>query len=701
MATLEKLRTRAGVLLAIVIGIALFSFILGDFVNPGKSIFNQSQHELAKIDGKSIPYQLYQGKVEETVEIRKMLSGENNIDEQTTEGIREQVWQQIVRETVMEDEYNSLGVAVHPDELFDMVQGRNIHPTIQQLFGNPQTGEIDKAVIVQFLKRMDEDPTGRQKVTWLFIENEIKTDRLFTKYANLIRKGLYATNLESQKSLLDRTDKVDFKYAVAQYYSIPDSTVKYTKADIEKYYNSHLNEYEQKTSRDIDYVIFPIKPSEDDIKLTEEWINKIMPEFKTVEEPKQYVTLNSDTPFDGKNYNKGELPVEYSDWAFSAKVGEMTGPFFDGNSYKLVKIADIKFLPDSVKVRHILITPAERSNQSALRAKSTADSLLSVIKKGGNFASIANEYSQDPGSAEKGGDLGWFKEGMMVQQFNDACFSSKKGEYSVVETPYGFHIINVLDKGKDVKKVQVAVLERKITSSSKTIQNIYTEASQFAGTNTTKEQFNKAIDEKKLTKRIASNLLENDRRIAGLDNPRELVRWAYEAKLGNVSKVFELGDNFVVATLTEIREEGSAPIDQVRDEIIIKVIKEKKADILSEKIQSAIKSSQNIEDIAQNIGSNVEQASGISFSSFSLPNAGVEPAVIATAAFSQEGKLVGPIVGNSGVYALTVTAINKETGDIEGEKNRLKGSFGSRAYYEAYEALKKDADIKDKRAKFY
>lgn len=701
MATLEKLRNKAGIFLAVVIGIALFSFILGDFIKPGKSILSNSEHELAKIAGKSIPYQLYQGKVEEIYEINKLFSGKSSLDEQTSEGLREQVWQQLVRENVMEDQYSDLGLAVHSDELFDMVQGRNIHPMIQQLFGDPKTGQVNKGAVIQFLKNMDSDPTGRQKTIWLYVENEIKTERIFTKYTNLIRKGLYATKLETKRSLNDRTAKVDFAYTSAPFSSIDDAKVKYSQSDIEEYYESHKQDYEQKASRDIEYVIFPIRPSEEDTKLAEDWINKVKPEFQSAADSKQYVTLNSDTPFDGKNYKNGELPQDYNDWAFVAKVGDMIGPIMDGSSYKLVKIAGINFLPDSVKARHILIVPKEKTQQAVHKAKETADSLLAVLKRGGNFEKLAKEYSGDPGSKDKGGDLGWFRDGSMVKPFNDACFNGKKGDITVVETQFGYHIINVTDKGKDVKKVQVAVLERKITSSSKTIQSIFSEASQFAGTNKTRDLFLKAADSKKLTKRIASNLLENDRKIAGLDNPREVIRWAFKAKKGDVSDVYELGENFIVASLTEVREEGIAPIAQVNDEIKLKVIQEKKGELLSEKVLSAKKASQNIESIAQSIDSKVEQATGVSFSSFSLPNAGVEPSVIATATSSPEGKVVGPIVGNSGVYVLSVTAVNKEDGDLELEKTRLVGSYASRAYYEAYEALKKNAEIKDKRAKFY
>ncbi len=701
MATLEKLRTRAGVFLAVVIGIALFSFILGDFIRPGKSIFANSEHELAKIAGKSIPYQLYQGKVDQIYEINKLFSGKSNLDEQTSEGLREQVWQQIVRENVMEDQYDDLGLAIHPDEIFDMVQGRNIHPMIQQLFGNPQTGEVNKEAVIQFLKNMDADPTGRQKAIWMYVENEIKTERIFTKYTNLVRKGLYSTSLETRRSLNNRTTKVDFTYVNKPYTSISDSLVKYSQSDLEKYYKSHKQDYEQKASRNIEYVIFPILPSEEDNKVVEEWVNKVKGEFQSASDPKQYVTLNSDTPYDSKNYKDGELPKEYNSWAFVAKPGDMMGPIFDGNSYKLVRLAEINNLPDSVKARHILITPKAQTQEAMNKAKVTADSLLVVLKKGISFERLAKEFSQDPGSKDKGGDLGWFREGMLVKPFNDACFYGKKGDLVVVQTQYGYHIINVVDKGKDVKKVQVAVVERKVVASSKTIQSTFSNASQFAGTNTTTALFTKSASAKKLTPRVASNLLENDRKIAGLENPREVIRWAFKAKKGEVSTVFELGENFVIATLTEIHEDGFAPLAQIRDEIKLKVIREKKGEILTKKFQDALKSSQNIQAIAQNIGSKVDQATGVSYSSYTIPNAGMEPSVIAAATTSPEGKIVGPIVGNSGVFVLTVSAINKEEGDLASEKNRMLSSYASRAYYEAYEALKKNAEIKDKRAKFY
>jgi peptidyl-prolyl cis-trans isomerase D len=702
MATLEKIRNRAGILVAVVIGLALFAFILGDFLESGGSLYNRSQLEIAEIAGTSIPYELYQSRIEENENLQKMFSGETSMDEQTMERIREQVWQQMLREYVMEEQYQRLGIAIHPDELFDMVQGRNIHPIIQQQFGNPQTGEVNKAFITQFLKNMDRDPSGRQKTYWLYLENEIKKDREFSKYTNLIRKGLYVTNLQAKRSQADRDTKVDFQFVNLKLSSIPDSTISISSGDLKKYYESHLQDYEQKASRDIEYVIFPVNPSSDDVKDAENWINRAKDEFSTIEDPKQYVTLNSDSPFDGKNYKKGELPAEINDWAFEAKVGEVTGPYYDGTSYKLARLVAINNLPDSVKARHILVSPKGQSAEAYTKAKATADSLLKVAKANpGKFAQLAKEFSTDPGSKDKGGDLGWFREGMMEKPFNDACFGNKKGEIVLAETQYGFHIIEVMDKGKEVKKVQVAVLERKVIASSATNQKVYSEASEFAGLNKTYSQFISAAEAKKLTKRMANNLLENDRRIAGLESPRELIRWAFKAKKGEVSTVFEFGNNFVVATLTAIREEGNAPLEQVRDDVRIKVLREKKGQILADKMREALKGSNSLDEVAQKLNAKVEQASRISFSSFSIPSAGVEPAVIATASVSAEGRITGPIIGNNGVFAINVTAINKDESDLASERMRLANSYQSRAYYEAFEALKKNANIKDKRAKFY
>ncbi|MDD2197008.1 MAG: SurA N-terminal domain-containing protein, partial [Bacteroidales bacterium] len=665
MATLEKLRNRAGTLVAVVIGLALLAFILGDLFGSGGSLFTRNQFEIAEIDGNSIPYQNYQERVDYLTELNKASRRQSALDEQTMESIREEVWNGMVQEHVLGDKYKSLGIAISTDELFDLVQGRNIHPIIRQEFGDRQTGEVDPTLVVQFLKNMEADPSGLQKQIWLYLESLIIRDRLFTKYNNLIGKGLAVTGLQAEQSLESRSKRVDFNYLVGRYSSINDSTITVTDSEIKSYYSKHKNEFKQQAARDVEYVVFPINPSQDDYVAAEKWINEIKNDFVTAVDPVQFTNLNSDIPFDGTFFKKGEFPNEEIDqWAFGANVGDTLGPIFSDDSYKIAYLVQIAQLPDSVKARHILIGPEGNTQEDYNAAKAKSDSLMALVNSR-NFAKLAEENSQDPGSASMGGDLGWFNDGAMVKPFNDACFEGKKGDIVLVESQFGFHIIEILDKGVPAKKVQIAVLERDIVPSTRTYQTIYQKASEFAGLQNTYDKFIDAVQDQKLAKRLASNLKEADRIIAGLENPRELVRWAYKSNAKEVSPVFEFGDNFIVATLKSVKEDGTAPIEQVKDQIKAEVIKDKKAEILLQDFSAAKNNAASIDDIAADLSLAVQNASRISFASFSLPSVGFEPAVIAAAVGASEGDIAGPIKGNSGVYLLSVTAVNIDEGDID------------------------------------
>ncbi|MDY0200051.1 MAG: SurA N-terminal domain-containing protein [Bacteroidales bacterium] len=703
MATLEKLRNRAGTLVAVVIGLALLAFILGDLFGSGGSLFNNNQFEIAEISGKSIPYQVYQQRVDNVSELNKVSRRVNALDEQTTENIREEVWNQLIQEYILAPRFKSLGIAVSADELFDMVQGNNLHPIVRQEFGNPQTGEVDVAMIDQFLRNLDADPSGFQRSIWLYLEDIIVKDRLFTKYNNLITKGLYVTDMQAQRSATERSLRADVSFIVDRYTSINDSLVSISSKDMNSYYKSNIEKYKQSASRDVEYIVFPITPAPSDFKLAEEWINEIQKDFKEAIDAAQFTNLNSDIPYDGKFFKKGELANEAIDtWAFDAKVDDTFGPIFDGESYTMARLVNVDFLPDSVKARHILLSSNVQSQEEYDAVKTKADSLLQVAKQNrGRFAKLATDFSEDPGSAVQGGDLGWFPEGAMVQPFNDACFNGAKGDIVLVESQFGFHIIEILEKGKLTKKAQVALLVRNVIPSSKTYQDVYQKASEFAGLNNTYEKFNAAVAEQKLNKRLASNLRESDKRIAGLENPREMIRWAYKEGVNSVSTVFEFGDNFVVAALKEVREEGYAPLAQVQQDVKSQVLKQKKSQMLKDKFSKAMESGSTISDLASKLSLEVQEAPSISFSSFSLPAVGFEPAVIAAATSVAEGKMVGPIEGNAGVFALTVNATNEQEIDRAAEAQRLLATYQQRAVRESFEALKEEAKIVDRRSKFF
>lgn len=702
MATLQTIRNKAGLLVSIVIGLALFAFIIGDFLKGGGSGMSGHDMDIAEIGGKTVSYIDYQNKVDYLTEITNLYSGKSTLDEESVERIRTQSWDQILRENILDKEFEKLGISVSADEVFEMVQGRNTHPFIRQLFTDQTTGQFNQANVIRFLKSMDQDPTGNQKAYWLFLEKEIMNERKFTKYTNLVSKGIYIPTEFAVEKVEESIISANIDYIMQRFSVIPDSLISISDNDIEKYYEEHKDEYKQEASRSFEYVMFNVVPSADDDRVAKEWINKIHKEFSEVKDVKEYVNYNSDEPFDEKNYKNGELPEIINDFMFDAKIGEMYGPYFENEAYKIAKLAEINYLPDSVKARHILID-AGQTKESDDKARNTADSLKELLLKGASFASLAIQYSTDPGSAEKGGDLGWFKEGVMVKPFNDTCFASNIGDIKIAKSQFGYHIIEVTDKGKKVKKVKVAIIERKVEPSTETYQFYYAKASQFAGKYNTYSKFSEGISEENLTKRTASNIKETDKEIPGLEYSREMVRWAYKADEHDLSPIFEIGNKYVVAILTKSVDEGYADIEDVQIQIIPELKKQKKAEKIVEGVKEKMKNSNSIEQLASELLISVQQANNVRFSSMSAPGIGFEPAVIATAVNLNENVISEPIIGNNGVYVIKVNSINKteENINIEEEKNMLVRQYRNRANYEAYETLKKLADIKDNRAKFF
>lgn len=705
MATLQKIRNRGGLMVAIVIGLALGAFILGDMLNSGSKLMRPSQMEIAEIDGESVQYPDFQKKVEELSEIYKMNTQQTQIDENTWVQIREQVWQGYLQENIIGKATENLGITVSADELFDLVQGDNPHQIIQQLFRNPNTGAVDKSTVLQFLKSLETNANPQTKAYWLYIENQIKSDRLRTKYNSLVSKGLYVTSNEAKESLNAKNKSANFQYVVLNYSSVSDSTVKVSESELKEYYNKHKDEYKQEKTRKIEYITFDVLPSAADNAATEKWLTDIKPEFATVTDNEQYINVNSDTRFDPSFSKKEELAPTLADWAFSANAGDIYGPYFENNEYKLAKIDQFKMLPDSVQASHILINPQTVGNVDKARAK--IDSIKKLIENGANFAELALKFSEDPGSASKGGDLGWFKRKQMVPEFEEAAFSGEVNKLYVVGTRFGFHLIKPTKKGNETNQVRIAILSRKVEPSTETYQKIYSETSRFASENSTFESFNKAIVDQKLNKKLAT-LKENDLNIPGLESSRSLVRAAFTAETKDVlvnnegSTIFEFGNKFVIGVLTGSTEEGVSSFDEARVKVDLAVHKEKKAKLLAEKLQTAASGQSDMGAIASKLSTDVREASGVNFTSFSVPAIGFEPSVIGAVSSLSEGKISAPIEGNNGVYLAKVTSYTTNTdADLKGEKNRLAQTMGYRAGSLVFESLKKVTDIEDKRSKFY
>ena len=705
MSALQFLREKAGVLVAGLIGFSLFLFVVSDFFGKGRGqrLKQKKYYEIGQIGGEYISYQDYELKLQNLLEIYK-LSGRSNIDEATNESLREQTWQQMVREKILDPQYKKLGLGVSTEEVDELVLGNHPHQIVQQLFTDQKTGTFNKSFLVNFLKQTEVDETAKKY--WLFFEDEIINDRTNTKYNNLVSKGLYVTSKQAEFDKNLNNNSVDFSYILKNYASVSDSSIRINESDLETYYAKHKENYKRTALRNIEYVTFDVVPSDDDIKLAEKWINNTKEEFTTVSDPVQYINTTADSRHVGFFIPLSSVPENIKDFVKKEDLKTVFGPYIENGSYKVAKLIAVADRPDSVHVRHILLSTSKTRTLEA--AKLQADSLIKLIKSGTPFEALAMANSDDQGSAKIGGDLGWFPEGRMVVPFNNACFSGKKGEIKTAETTFGIHIIEILAQSKDTRKYDIGYVDRKIISGSLTNQKAYGEASQFAGTNDTYEKFIKTIVEKKLNKRVGTDIAPQQKTLPGLDNPRSLIMALFQAEKGKIildnsqQAVFEVGDKYVVAYCTRVQEDGIAPQKDVENDIRFALLRDKKAELISAEFNKNSGSGKTLDDIARSMGLTVQEATKVDFRAYTVAGAGTEPSLIAAASVAKQGVVAGPVKGTNGVYMLLANNVTPAQGDdIKLLHDRLKTTFQMRGTYEAYDALRKSANIIDKRYKFY
>jgi peptidyl-prolyl cis-trans isomerase D len=704
MATLQNLRNKAGVLLAAVIFIALASFVLGDLLQSGSSLMKGKQMEIARINGESIEYPEFQASFDEISKIYKTNNQVNNLDDQAYQQILNQTWESMLQERIMGKVYEELGIEVTSEEAFDMVQGNNLHPIIVQIFGDPQTRQVNKSNIIKFLKYIQENPNSPQKESWMNVEKQMLSSKKLSKYTDLVGKGLTANSLQAKQSIAEKNITANLKFIQKKYTAVSDKDVSYTEAELKKYYDDHLSDFEQKNQKILTYVTFDILPSAEDDKDALAYVNNLKSEFLMAENNIQYVNANADTRFVDKYQSEKELSTSVALWAFNTTLNDVFGPIRDGESYKIFKLNAIKMIPDSVKASHILIRVQNANEAQPAIAK--IDSLKKLIESGRLSFELAARMNSQDGSSAQGGDLGWFKRGMMVPEFENAAFMAEKDELVTAQTQYGIHLIKVTVQGPKSKNVQLAVIDRKISPSTATYQNIYMDASKFAATSQDLAGFNKAVASQNLIKKSAT-VGENDRTIGGLGDVRSLIRAAFtDGKAGKLvvgqdrSPIFENEQKFIIAAVEADLKEGTKPFSSVKTTVELAVAKEKKEKLFVDQFNSARGSS--IEQTGSKLNLEVGNASGFKLAFGSVNAIGYEPAIngaVEKLGVNQQSK---PIVGKNGVYIVELTDKSGSTsGSISEEKKSLFLASNYKANYQAFETLKKCSKITDKRWKFY
>lgn len=682
MATLQKIRNQAG-LLIVVIGVALLAFIIGDFLNSGGTFLQMSKNNVAKVNGDAISPEEFQSK----------------LGAETTDADRNRIFTEMVMTKAMSDCAENIGITVSEEELNDLITGDNTSPLVLQQYTNPQTGQFDKEMLMSYLSQLfstdlttlDEEQQyqiAMAQESWYAFEEAVKNDRVSRKMFNLVSKSLLPNDLDLESAFAETTKNVDIAYVPQLYTAIPDSLVEVSESEVKSLYSKKRENYKIDENRTIEFVALSVAPTQDDFKATEELFNSLSETFATTENvqhvqyaqaPKEYMTVSTMSP-------------KMKEFVSKAKVGDVSETIFENNTYKKYRVMSTTVAPDSVEARHIMFAPT----QEAL-----CDSIYNVLKNGGDFAELAKEYSVDTNTSSNGGSFGWFTEPMLSQlgtKFADAAFRGAKGVQKVT-TQFGIHLLEVTDKTKPVDKAKVAQLLVEVKPSQETRDAQYYKLSKYMTEKGETEEFSNGDIDNGISVQTAK-IGKADINLSYIPNAREIIQWAFNADEKELSKIFDVEKKFyVVAKVAKISDDEYETYEDLAPMLKTRLLQEKKG----EKIAELLKEFTTLEQAAEALASKVDTAKSVVFRSSVVPGIGFEPKLAGSAPFAPVDELQAPVQGNRAVYLYKVVANNDvlSTFDKVSETSIYKSSMTKYIYERYFDLIYNLTDIDDNRTLFY
>lgn len=714
MAILSKIRDRSGFLI-IVIGLAMFSFV----VSPKDIIdffSNKNSDVVGEVNGEEVTYKEFATRVENA----KAQNGRSSYGALTVENM---VWNQIVSEKVYASKLEEAGVVIGEAEIWESIVKS------PQVTGSPQfkdaKGAFSEDTLKEYIANLESDktPEGKGRLEgWLNYEKAVKQNLLTQAYNSLVNVGVNVSEAEATNNYVFNNTKVTADYTFVPFSSINNTDVKVTENEVASYVKDHAKQFETEATRDLKLVKFSFQASKEDeadinAKLAslitdKEEYNKVSKStelvkgFESTEDAFEFVNeVGTDLPAENRFVTQGEIPTVIKEDIEKSSVGTVVGPYKFSKYYKLTKVIATQKLPDSVKAAHILISfvgaqGAQKTTRTSDVAEKLADSILSVVKKSSRkFGDLAKNYSSDTGSAVKGGDLGWFAYRAMVPEFRDFCFENDKGEYGVIKTEYGFHIIKIQDQKDFNQAYKLATISRKIEASEETENKTFEEAETFASALRKGGDFEVLAKEKGFTVSPVNGLKPLDVYVAALGQNRGVVRWAFGEDLGlNDTKRFDLDEKgYAVVALTGKQKKGTKSAKTAFAEVEPILIKEKKAALLKDKMNAG-----SLEEIAKANNVKVATFTDVTLSAPTITSVGIEPAVVSVASVASPNALVTNIIGNKGVFAVVSKSVTKPDAkdakvDVKTASTQLKSSVSN----QLLNGLKEDVKIKDYRAARY
>jgi peptidyl-prolyl cis-trans isomerase D len=701
MALIKQIRQRTGLAIGVIAGGLILFLLGGDLLSPNSTLFNSNQNIVGEIAGEEITLEEFTLKVEEYKASFQQRTGRVAAEAEMV-SVREQAWQALIVERVFEKEYDKLGLTVSSEELIDMVQGKNIVPELRAQLVNPQTGQFDKTQLITFLQSLETaDPA--QQAAWAQQEKLFAQARSRVKYDNLLATTEYATTAEAKLEHKSTNTIADASVLFVPYYVIPDGEVKIQDSDLADYLSKNQEKFKVGNSANLEYVSFSIQPSGEDSAAVIAKITELTAGLKVSTADSAFVSENSELqqPF---QYAPGDaFPVSLTTNVTQLVKGETYGPFITANSsYVSYKVVDQYQGTPKMRASHILFGTEGMDETAKAAVKAQAETVLADVKTTGNFADAARQYGQD-GTAQNGGDLGWFAKADFVEPFANAAYAANsKGLLpNLVETEYGFHIIEVTEL-PSAAYTKLAVLELELVASDLTRNEAFRNADAFVSEAGNRNEFTEKATEKGFRIIQANNVDATSRNLNNITDARSVVIWAFsEADAGEVSQVFELNNSYLVATLVSKKEEGEAKLEDVKDQVKQLVLNEKKAAMIQQKLAGKTTLAQ-MKTIYPDASLN--EAPGLRLSDSVIPGIGFAPKAIGSIfGLKTKGQMTKPVQEDIGVVVGLLNNLTPAAaiGDYTAYQAQLAQGASQRMTYQIMMALQELAKVKDYRYKYF
>ena len=659
MAVLETIRVKLGILITVLIAVALLSFII-DPSTLQSVASSSSKYDVGEINGNSISYTDFQADVDRFTAINEVITGSSSMDEEQQQAIRDAAWQSLLDQHLFVRNAEKAGLHVGDEEMVALISGDMTSPVMAQnaVFFD-ENGNFSKDMVLEFVNYINTDQTGRLKLYWDYIQNTAKTQQYYDKYMSLFTQSDFTNPLMMTEEIAENNNTFDVEFVMLPIGIVQDTTITVSDSEIKKYFEDHKKFYKQQASRDIEYVVFEVVPSADDIAAANKDLVDVYDEFATTDNMKAFLMSNSDRQYDAHWYAAGELntlSTQINDFVFGNNNG-VSEVFQNGNFFRAVRVLESANVPDSVYVKYVP------------EASENVDSLLNTVEPM------------------------WITE---VPGYEDVMTAKKNSKVTT-----GGIVFQVLDRTAPVAKKRIAILEKEAVASKETVNGYYSQANTFATKAAGKyENFQNALTEEGVYAHPLYRMLESSDMLGSIDNTKEVTRWAFESKVGDVSNIITIDNNyFIVAALTGIHKEGYADVKDFAASISSYLASEKEAAKKVAEVSEKIAGLTDLEAIAEVLGTNVSSQSGVAFSS--LTSQGLDPKFIGAASVAEEGKICGPIAGGIGVYVFKVTG--RDTGAFYTEDDaKVRDAQMAQIYTQTIlSTMMEEADVKDNRARFY